>query len=108
MHVIDHTTLAYHSSEGRQRVAVADQRLGVDGFEVWIERLTPWAHAAFGNPHGTDQVVLVTCGRGKLVVDESIRHFVAPCSLLVPARCQCEIHNTGLEQMLLVVAFPTR
>ena len=107
LHVIDHTTLPQERSEGWQRLTVADRRLGLNGFEVWVEKIAPRAQASLRNAQRADQAIMVVGGRGELIVGGSAQRFMAPCRLFAPARRECSILNTGEEPVQLIIAFLT-
>ncbi|HMO48416.1 MAG TPA: cupin domain-containing protein [Rubrivivax sp.] len=101
MHIVNHAHLKQQRRDGEQQLTAADRSLGVQGFEVWMQRLDPGAHSV-EKQHGGELVVVVLSGCGKLWIDGGPQRFAAPCTVLVPPRVPFQFVNHGSETMQMV------
>lgn len=101
MQIVHHTHLSAHDRDGEQIVAAAQALPGVPGFALHVHRLAPGAHGAEMR-HGSEQVVVVLAGCGKLLLDGAPLRFHAPCTVRLPPRRRAQFVNHGSETLLLV------
>jgi len=101
MHIFQHAHLPTLRLEGEQCLAAADQRLGLQGFEVWLRSLAPGAHTQILQ-HAGELVVLAQGGCGKLLIAGGPQRFQGPCTLLIPAQAPFQIVNHGTQPLQLV------
>jgi quercetin dioxygenase-like cupin family protein len=102
MLVISHACLPSSDHDGCTCRTVAGPALGAGAMEasMWT---VPVGAATPARQHDGACVVLVLAGTGKHRVAGAPQGFSAPCTLIVPARAEHEIVNTGALPLQLVV-----
>lgn len=105
MIVFSHTHLPREQQPGVQRLCVAAQAHGVQGFEAWHYSVDAGAEALFA-VQAEEAVLLVTEGAGRLELACGPQRLQAPCTVRLPSGQQTRLVNIGATviKLLLVCA----
>lgn len=110
MSVIDNTTREHFQIPGIDHQTLASHRDGLAGLELWKQRLEPGAETPV-HYHDCEEVIVVTAGSGKVIIDGKSQAFGANFTLVVPARVVHQMVNTGdgpMELIATLSASPAR
>jgi mannose-6-phosphate isomerase-like protein (cupin superfamily) len=103
MHVLHNDSIERFVLPGIEHQTLAGARQGLQRLSVWRQSLAPKA-ATPPHRHDCEEVVIVTSGRGELLLGERRVAFGADSTVVIPANVAHQIVNAGDETLELVAA----
>lgn len=79
---------------------------GLEALSVWKETIAP-GKSTPPHHHECEEVVVVLAGAGTLFIDGRERSFQAGDTLVLPARLDHQIVNSGTTELTMVATFST-
>ena len=104
MHVIDHHDLPAAALPGIEHRTLAGRAQGLAHLSVWQQTIAAGATTP-PHRHDCEEVVVVTAGRGRLLIDGDAHDFGAGTTLVIPPGVAHQIINVGEEPMSVTAAF---
>jgi mannose-6-phosphate isomerase-like protein (cupin superfamily) len=104
MYVHRNAELSRATLPGIEHTTLAGRDLGASHISMWRQSLAPGA-ATPPHRHDCEEVVLIESGRGKLHIDGRIVEFGPDSTLVLPAGCDHQIVNSGVEPLRTLAVF---
>lgn len=103
MYVIDNASIAPAGLPGIVHRTLASRADGLRSLSVWSQTIEPGA-ATPPHRHDCDEVVVVTAGRGELLIDGGAQPFGPESTIVMPANVEHQIINSGTEPLRILAA----
>jgi mannose-6-phosphate isomerase-like protein (cupin superfamily) len=105
MHMHRNAELPRAALPGIEHTTLAGRDLGTNDISVWRQTVAAGA-ATPPHRHDREEVVLVEAGSGQLLVDGAVIEFGPDTTLVLPARRDHQIVNSGAVPLRLLAVFP--
>ena len=92
--VIPHSDVVKYEKFGNCYHGLATESLGAKEIEVWKASLSVGKRTPV-HKHETEEVIVITSGKGLAIINGEEFEFEAPCTLILPANIPHQLINTG-------------